>query len=84
MVAARPDELDQQNLAYLTDRVRVNTGQRQRYGTQFWIDDTGVFGPRPMENADRVDEYRIAVGLGPFEEYRQRMIQLNENAQKTR
>jgi hypothetical protein len=83
MIAAGPDEVDQQNLAYLTDRVRVNTGQPQLYGTQFWIDDNGVFGPRPMENAGRIDEYRTAVGLGPFEEYRQRMMQLNEDAQKT-
>lgn len=84
MTAAGPGEVNRKNVAYLVDRVRVNTSQPQRYGTQFWTDADGVFGPRPMEDAERVDELRSEMGLSPFEEYEQTMMQLHLNAERTR
>jgi hypothetical protein len=63
-------------VAYLTDRVRVNRGEAQFYGTQFH----GVGAdhrPRPIENPDSLDERRAAMGLGPFAEYVERMVELN-------
>jgi hypothetical protein len=56
------------HLAYLEDRVRVNAGQPQLYGTQFTVTGTD-FGPRPIEDPDRLDERRAAAGLEPFAEY---------------
>ena len=44
-------------LAYLEDRVRVNAGQPQLYGTQFTVTE-GEFGPRPIEDPHRLDERR--------------------------
>jgi hypothetical protein len=58
----------QQN-AYLTDRVRVNAGQPQLYGTQLRRTAEGKLAPRPIEDEGRVDERRNGVGLGPLEEY---------------
>ena len=85
MTAAGPDEVSPSDVAYLTDRVRVNAGQPQVYGTQFWTDpSSGSFGPRPIEDEAHVDERRAQVGLGPLEEYRQRMFQIHEESQKSR
>lgn len=72
------DDVPQNLVAYLEDRVRVNTGQPQLYGTQFTVDDEGVFGPRPIEDAENLDLHRTSMGLEPFKEYESRMIKLNE------
>jgi hypothetical protein len=39
------------------------------YGTQFYADEAGNFGPGPIEDPDNVDERRKAVGLQPLSEY---------------
>jgi hypothetical protein len=53
--------------AYLEDRIAVQEGRPQRYGTQ-WIDDIrdGLTRPMPMEDPERVNELRASVGLGPL------------------
>ncbi|MVN88473.1 hypothetical protein GO986_17155, partial [Deinococcus sp. HMF7620] len=56
-----------QHLAYLTDRVRVNYGQLQVYGTQITVDVQGNAIPKPLE--DGVDERRIRIGLEPIKDY---------------
>ena len=60
------------HLAYLADRVRVNAGQPQLYGTQFTVTD-GVIGPCPIEDQQRLDERRAETGLEPFADYEARM-----------
>jgi len=60
------------HLAYLEDRVRVNAGQPQRYGTQFTVTG-GEFGPHPIEDPHRLDERRAEAGLEPFADYQARM-----------
>ncbi|MCS6883729.1 MAG: hypothetical protein NZU74_20615, partial [Chloroflexaceae bacterium] len=57
-----------QDLAYLTDRVRFNTGQPQVYGTQVLIID-GRVTLKPIEDEANVDARRAAVGLLPLAEY---------------
>jgi hypothetical protein len=60
------------HLAYLEDRVRVNAGQTQLYGTQFT--GTGeTIGPCPIEDPGRLDERRAQAGLEPFADYETRM-----------
>jgi hypothetical protein len=60
------------HLAYLEDRVRVNAGQSQLYGTQFT--GTGeTIGPCPIEDPGRLDERRAQAGLEPFADYEARM-----------
>jgi hypothetical protein len=53
--------------AYLEDRIAVQEGRPQRYGTQ-WIDDMrdGLARPLPLEGPDRVNEFRASVGLDPL------------------
>ncbi len=62
-------EVSPGNIAYLEDRVRVGEGRPQIYGTQFYADEAGNVGPRPIEDADHVDERRQAVGLQPLSDY---------------
>jgi hypothetical protein len=65
------------NLAYLEDRIRVNSGRPQLYGTQF-MDDSSGFGPQPIENPDQLDGRRAAVGLEAFEDYVAQMRRFRE------
>ena len=50
--------------AYLYDRVAVNSGKPQRWGTQF---NEGK--PYPIEEPERVDERRKVIGLSSMAEY---------------
>ena len=54
------------------DRVRVNAGQPQLYGTQFTAIG-GEFGPGSIEDPQRLDERRAQAGLEPFADYESRM-----------
>ncbi|QNI33829.1 hypothetical protein H7849_07910 [Alloacidobacterium dinghuense] len=53
--------------AYIEDRIAIQEGRPQRYGTQ-WIDDIrdGLTRPLPLEDPERVNELRASVGLGPL------------------
>jgi hypothetical protein len=65
-------EASSRHLAYLEDRVRVNAGLPQLYGTQFTVTG-GEFGPQPIEDPQRLDERRAQAGLEPFADYQARM-----------
>lgn len=53
--------------AYLTDRVLVDSGQKQIYGTQFQLDaGTKRLVPRPLKNLRLVDKLRREAGLKPL------------------
>jgi hypothetical protein len=69
MKAQAAGEVSPANIAYLEDRVRVAEGRPQIYGTQFYVDEAGNVGPRPIEDPDHVDERRQAVGLQPLTDY---------------
>jgi uncharacterized protein DUF6624 len=70
--AVSQGEASAADLAYLEDRVRVNAGQPQLYGTQFTVTDQ-EFGPHPIEDPHRLDERRAEAGLEPFADYEARM-----------
>lgn len=65
MEAAPTGEVSLQNIAYLTDRVRINEGREQVYGSQ--LGDN--FKPQPIEDEANVDARRAKVGLPPLAEY---------------
>lgn len=63
---ARPDEL-----AMFEDRVAVNTGKPQIYGSQIgWKNDKPFI--KPLQDETHVNERRAAVGLEPLEKYAER------------
>ena len=53
---------------YLLDRVRMQQGKPQFYGTQFTFAADGQLVLHPIEDAEHVDERRRAVGLPPMAE----------------
>lgn len=71
--AARTGELERKYLALLVDRVRTLEGRPQLYGTQHDWDREGRMSPRPIEDPERVDERRRAVGLEPLAENTRRL-----------
>lgn len=70
------DEARPRELAYLTDRVRVNEGREQVFGTQMWPDENGMPVPQPIENPERLDQRRAEVGLEPFDQYLRGFVQI--------
>ena len=70
--AVKGGEATGQQLAYLTDRVRVADKQPQLYGTQFTTVG-GKFQPQPIEDEKNVDQRRKEIGLPPMAEYRRLM-----------
>lgn len=56
--------------AYLDDRIRVFEGRKQIYGTQFDVGPDGEPVPYPIEDAERVNERRSALGLPPLDTHR--------------
>ncbi|WP_315814614.1 DUF6624 domain-containing protein [Paraflavitalea speifideaquila] len=59
-----------QNYAYLTDRVRMNTGRKQLYGTQVTYNtDSCQAYPRPTEDSLQLNERRKMMGMESIEKY---------------
>ncbi|MER5637274.1 DUF6624 domain-containing protein [Kitasatospora sp. NPDC002227] len=56
-------------LAFLRDRVLVNQGEEQLYGTQIAGVREGRPVPWPCREPERMDERRAEVGIPPFDEY---------------
>jgi len=65
---SRPDSLPEQTLALLTDRVKINQGQPQTYGTQVQCKN-GKYKPKPTVDPENLDKRRASVGLEPFADY---------------
>jgi hypothetical protein len=63
-------------LAFLTDRVCVNRGRAQVYGTQFG-GHAATYGPRPIADPAGLDARRAEAGLEPFAEYERHMRALD-------
>jgi hypothetical protein len=64
--------IDLTNLAYLEDRVLINEGKPQLYGTQFHFAD-GKLQPRPITNKEHLEQRRKSVGLKSFADYQHEM-----------
>lgn len=63
------------NLAYLEDRVLMNEGKMQIYGTQ-WVEKDGKHYLYPVENFGLLNIRRFGLGLGSIEEYRKSYMEL--------
>lgn len=67
MKSAPEGDVDKQNIAFLEDRVRVNQGRGQLYGTQF-RQENGQHIPQPIEDEANVDARRAEMGMGTLKE----------------
>jgi hypothetical protein len=66
--ARAPGLVFAQDVAYLADRVRINSGRPQLYGTQLEVKG-GKRVPKTIESPESVDQRRLSVGLPPLAEY---------------
>jgi hypothetical protein len=66
MMEAGPDESNSADVATLEDRLRLQSGRKQIYGTQFRVGADGSLVLAPMEDSAHVDLRREDAGLPPF------------------
>lgn len=66
--AAESGELPPASYALSEDRVRIQDGKKQLYGSQFNTRN-GKCEPLPIEDPEHVDERRKSVGLDPLSDY---------------
>ncbi len=73
--AAKDSQIEWKNVVYMIDRVRLEKGQKQIYGTQIqpvkdsvtgYLTDKAVIAP--IADAEKVNERRAKVGLGTIEQ----------------
>ena len=57
-----------QSYAYLVDRINLNEGKEQIYGTQVLMGETGT-KLKPCIDTANLDKRRLSVGLTPISEY---------------
>ena len=65
--------MDGQSYAYLYDRIKINAGEKQLYGTQFKNVDSvnRTVELADTEDLENVDRRRMEVGMMPIEMYKQ-------------
>lgn len=61
-------KVEKGDYAYLWDRVAANNGKKQRYGTQFRMEN-GLGFMKPCEDLPNLDRRRKSMGLVPIREY---------------
>jgi hypothetical protein len=66
MMEAGPEESNAADVAMLEDRLRLTSGRKQLYGTQFRLDARSRIQLAPMEDSAHVDLRREDAGLPPF------------------
>ncbi|WP_158856434.1 DUF6624 domain-containing protein [Lunatibacter salilacus] len=67
-VAVLENKANPKNLAYLTDRIAVLSGEPQLYGTQFDWDENRELSPNLYDDLDKVNYRRKAIGLNSLED----------------
>ncbi len=65
-----------QDIAYLCDRVLVNSHKPQLFGTQFYINTKGQFVTRPIKNRHLLEQRRKKYKLTSFEEYQKLLTKI--------
>jgi len=74
--AVAAGEASAADLAYLTDRVLLASGESQIYGTQFTAQD-GRFAACRLRDPESVDDRRASAGLEPLQAYLDRVYELD-------
>ena len=66
---SKKDDVKLSNIAYLYDRVNINSGKKQKFGTQLALDKNNKLIPKPLLSYKKVNSYRKEYELEPLEEY---------------
>ena len=65
----KPEDITPMQIAFLTDRIRVNEKKPQKFGTQFYTNKKGEFTYWPIRDIKNVDKRRAQYGIEPLVEY---------------
>ncbi|EKE07179.1 MAG: hypothetical protein ACD_18C00174G0005 [uncultured bacterium] len=85
MKQEQKEELEQEDIAYLEDRILVAENKQQLYGTQWYVDETtGEYNPEEIVEPDKLDERRAEMGMEPFAVYEKDMRKMYEEWQKNK
>jgi len=74
--AVKQGDMDAQGYAYLYDRIKINDGEKQRYGTQFAMVDpkNGLAELAETEDVQNLDKRRMEIGMMPSDIYKKVML----------
>jgi len=74
--AVKNGDLDGQSFAYLYDRIKVNNGEKQLYGTQFSNVDpkNKTVELEPTKDLKNLDKRRREIGMMPIQMYKKLML----------
>jgi len=74
--AVKQGDMDGQSYAYLYDRIKINSGEKQLYGTQFKNVDpvNRKVELADTEDVENLDRRRMEVGMMPIHMYEQLML----------
>jgi len=72
-----------QNYAYLIDRININEGREQIYGTQVNMGEAGTT-LKPTADTANLDKRRLSVGLPPIKDYLKKCDDLFKELNKNR
>ncbi len=69
--AVKNRDMDSQSYAYLYDRIKINSGEKQLYGTQFAKVDpiNKTVELAPTEDMENLDKRRMELGMMPIDIY---------------
>lgn len=75
-LAVKRGDMDGQSYAYLYDRIKINSGDKQLYGTQFAKVDlvNKIAELAATEDLENLDGRRMEIGMMPIETYRAFML----------
>jgi len=68
-----PDKIFPKDVAFITDKLKVQRGERQVYGTQYKVKFNGEIEFLPIENEKNLNEKRRALGLESIQNYEKRI-----------
>lgn len=66
------------NYAFLYDRIQINNGKQQLYGTQVTYDTNGNAIPKSLSDEKNVNKRRKEFNIKPIEEYMKQMTELHK------
>jgi hypothetical protein len=74
--AVKKGDMDGQSYAYLYDRIKINSGEKQLYGTQFSNVDpiNKTVELAETEDMENLDKRRMEMGMMPIKMYKEFML----------
>lgn len=67
--AAQNGDLERQDIALMQDRMLMDAGKPQLYGSQILMNEDGTYELHKLKEPEKVDARRAIMGLGPLSEY---------------